>query len=200
MFGPFSWTVVVLILIFLIVTLVFASIGLWKGGEDADIFRDLLTIILAIAGVGIAAGGYLVYRVLEGIIERRAEHIYSDMRLADEAERFRSMAGERIHSGYTYWLFYKNTNQFSFLEQAITETERAYSRYAVNLDEGERPNQLVICAIRNNLAYYYAERQRPEDKKLARDYAEYINNKISIFPESRETWEDTYNFVLERYP
>lgn len=195
-----SLVVVGLVSVFLIVTLTCATIGVWRGVGNYILFRDLLTIILAVAGVSIAAGGYLVYRVLEGIVERRAESKYSEMRSADEAQRLRSTASIDIQAGYTYWLFYQNTGNTAFRESAIQRTERAYFRHAVNLDEEVRANQLVLCIIKNNLAYYYAERHRRKDRKISRDYAEYIYNKISIFPDKRDTWEDTYNFVMSRYP
>ena len=101
----FSWVVLILVLVFFIVTLIFASIGICRGADQYELFRDLLSVILAIAGISIAAGGYLVYRVLMNIIEHRAENIYNKMGSADEVERLKSMANVTLHSGYTYWLF-----------------------------------------------------------------------------------------------
>lgn len=211
MLRAFSWTVLVLLLVFLIVTLVFASIGLWRDPRAPELFRDLLTIILAIAGIGIAAGGGLVYMIINASMRRSAEEFHREMRLnveqfreevrsAVNEERLRSMALSHMSSGYGWWRSYKETSEVAHREEAIRETEYAYSSYAIHLDEKEADNQLVICAIENNLAYYYAERQRPEDRDLAREYAEYIRKKIPAHPHEKVTWEDTYKFVLQQYP
>lgn len=195
-----TWLPILILLILLIVLLVFGVIGLSNGATEGTLFRELLTIILVIAGVAIAAGGYLVYRLLEALNERRTERTYREAQKADETLRLRTLSHLYIHSGYTCWNFYKGTKQALYLEQAISDTETARNRYADNLDEQERENQKTICIIRNNLAYYYAERKRLEDKKIARDYAEYIYSKIIEFPERRLSWEDTYDFVRRQYP
>lgn len=181
-------------------TLVFASIGLWRDPEAADLFRDLLTIILAIAGIGIAAAGGLVYMFIDASVKRTTQDIKKEVMSAVDTARLRSMCLSHLSSGYSWWTSYQRSTASSDLEEAIRETEFAYSSYAIHLDEKQSDNQLIICAVRNNLAYYYAERQRPEDRNLAREYAEYIRKKIPTHPLKRVTWEHTYNYVLQRYP
>ncbi len=165
----------------------------YKIADRYELFRDLLTVVLAIAGLAIAAGGYLAFRVLSINIQKQALS-------AAETEMLRSSASSFIHIGYNQWVLYKNKKNKIYLEQAIDATERAYKAYASKLNEHERENELIVCRIRNNLAYYYAEKQSPTDKKIARDYAKYIYERIQKFPEFREDWEDTYNFVQIKYP
>lgn len=160
---------------------------------EYDLFKDLLTVILTIAGLAIAAGGYLVFQVLSTKIEKQALS-------AAETKRWRALATFFVHDGFNQWVLYKNTSNKEYLDRAIDATETAYEFYASRLDQRRRENELIICTIRNNLACYYAERQLPEDKKIARDYAKYVYERIKKFPRSRTQWEETYNFVKTKYP
>ncbi len=183
-----------------LMVIVFFGIFIWKFGANGfelvsrgTLFRDVLTIVLAIAGVVIAAVGYLVYRLASERIERRALREVS-------IEMQKSTARLLTYIGYVYWVDFDCTGETRYREQAIDLTRRAHDRYARELDERERENQLLIGAIRNNLAYYLAHRGKPEDRNLARGYAEYIHSISQNFPEEREEWEDTYKFVLQVYP
>jgi hypothetical protein len=164
--------------------------------EKYEIFRDVLTIVLAIAALFIAAAGYCIYRYLDERITRHA------IEAADSAARIEghfSSAYSLGQSGYIYWRTYKKTKDTDYLENAISFTELAY-RHAIWLNEQQREHQRLICAIRNNLGYYLAERGKMEDGTLARECAAYIKRKIVDFPEARAMWEDTYSFILEKYP
>lgn len=76
--------------------------------------------------------------------------------------------------------------------------ETAYSVYTVRLDE--RKHERLICDVKNNLAYYYAKRGSPVDRKTAREFADYIEERISKYPDAKETWVDTVEFVRKQYP
>jgi len=154
---------------------------------------DVLTIVLAVAGVVIAAVGYLTYRLASERIERRA---VAEVR----AETLKNKARLLTYIGYVYWVDFECTKDARYIEQAIDLTKGAHDVCARELDERERENELLIGAIRNNLAYYLAKRGRPEDRSLSRGYAEYIHSRSQNFPEQREDWEDTYRFVLQVYP
>jgi len=179
---------------------VFFGIFIWKFGANGfelvsrgTLFRDVLTIVLAIAGVVIAAVGYLVYRLASERIERRA---LGEVTI----ETLRSTARLLTYIGYVYWVDFEYTGEARYREQAIDLTRRAHNTYARKLDERERENELLIGAIRNNLAYYLANRGGSEDRNLARGYAEYIHARSQNFPEEKEEWEETYSFVLQVYP
>ena len=165
--------------------------------EKYETFRDVLTIVLAVAAVTIAAAGYGVYRYLDQRITRQA---IEEVRSAARIERHFSSAYGLGTSGYIYWLNYKKTTDDDYLAMAISLTELAYREHAVWLNEQEREHQRLICTIRNNLGYYLAKRGKPEDATFARECAEYIRRKIIDFPESKEAWDDTYSFILQKYP
>ena len=91
------------------------------------------------------------------------------------------------------------------LDQAIKATRRGYDLYVSELDEQERESERLICLAKNNLAYYYAERQKfvtvtSGEKKLAQDFAKYIYDRIDRYPEEAENWIDTYKFVQQQFP
>lgn len=161
------------------------------------IFRDVLTIVLAIAAVAIAVVGYVVYRYLDEHITR---HAIEEVRSAARVERYLSSAYRLVSSGYTYWVHYTNTKEKNSLELAISITERAYTEHAVHLDEHDREHQELICTIKNNLGYYLAERGKPEDGHVAHQCVEYIRSKEIDFPKRKTFWEDTYRFVINKYP
>jgi hypothetical protein len=62
----------------------------------------------------------------------------------------------------------------------------------------------LICWIKNNLAYYLAERQKlkaalPGDDVLAQQFAKYAYDRISKYPKGRGHYTDTYRFVQEQF-
>ena len=91
------------------------------------------------------------------------------------------------------------------LNQAIETTELGYDRYISELDEQERESELLICWIKNNLAYYYAERRKfeaakPGDAVTAQKFVKYVHNRIDKYPEEEEDWIHTYKFVQQQFP
>jgi len=124
----------------------------------------------------------------------------NEVTLVAETEMHKASGRLYTNIGLSYWTDYKITKNKEYLKQAIYLTEKAYSFHGSKLDERLRTNELLICTMRNNLAYYLAERKRPEDKEVARRYAEYIRQKMPNYPEYKERWNDTYNFVLRQYP
>jgi len=158
-----------------------------------DIFRDLLVIVLAIAGSIITMGGYLVYRVLSKLIQTQAESVVKVAMCKNAAWWF-------THLGYCHWINYKITNHADYLDQAIYFTEHALNK---TRELVEHENELLICDIKNNLAYYLAERAERKklgDREAAREYARYVYDRIGKYPAKKEAWIDTYKFVLRKYP
>ena len=172
----------------------------YEIADKYEVFRDLLTIILAIAGVSIAAGGYLGYRVVSVLFQRQIDAAIERARALARTDTHQVNAYVFATTGYAFWRTYAATEQISFLEEAIRFTEMAYTRHAARLDERQPENQRLICDIRNNLGYYLAARKKPEDRALARYCAEYIANKITAHPDVADTWQDTYDFIMQQYP
>ena len=106
--------------------------------------------------------------------------------------------------GFDFWTDYKATGKIEYLNRAIDRTKWAYDEYASKLDEKKPDNEKLICWIKNNWAFYLAERQKckePQkgDDVLALKLAEEAYEKIGKFPEHAEAWIDTYQFVRKQF-
>ena len=162
-----------------------------------DILKDTLAIVLTILAVGITVTGYGIYVILSGRLKNESE-------LASRIETAKGCARLFDQMGYTFWGYYdkRGKGDPQYLEMALYLTERSLM-YFNELPANEvkmQENNKLLCGLKNNLAYYYAERQKPEDKDIAKEYAEYIQKKISNYPEEKEAWQDTRDFVKKRYP
>lgn len=162
-----------------------------------ELLRDILGIILTAIAIGVAIFGTLAYLMLRQTLQAQAT-------AAAKTEMTRGCARLLNYIGYVYWIDYTAKKiPYEYLKQAIELTELAYTEHAKKLIEHE--NELLICSIKNNLAYYIAERQkfpkhaRPEDKKIAQEHATYIYSRLSKFPEQREAWWDTCQHVLKQF-
>jgi hypothetical protein len=154
--------------------------------------------IVAITGIIVAiivtlyAG--MLYIILSGKIQTLA-------RSEVEKEKYRMGANMLVDIGFVYWGDYQISKNNKFLEHAIRLTERAYSDYGSYLDESDSKNELLVCQIKNNLAYYYAKRLKIEDGAKARQYAEDILAKSHNFETlKRQQMLDTYKYVQRQFP
>ena len=171
--------------------------------DQYEVFKDLLTVILTIAGIAIGTVGYVIYRHVSERIESRmsknAEVIESGMRKKSEASLDLGVALTLCLTSYTFWQSYENTKQYFYLEGAIALTETAYERMSY-LDVREPKNESLMCEIMNNLGYYLAERKKGEDKEFAIVCANYIKDKMGKYPDQRGNWKNTYDFIFRQYP
>lgn len=192
---PISTVVCVAIFI---IPLLNSYIILHQIAERYEIFKELFTFILAITGV--VAVGYGIYRYIS---KRFVSHIESSVESSlkkEEKEIVNYGSGSLfLNLGYNTWQTYKVTRESEHLETAVFLTEKAYSIVS-ELDERETRNELLKCEIMNNLGYYLAERGRGEDREFARDCAQFIRNKIQKYPDKRASWQDTYDYILLKYP
>ncbi len=161
-----------------------------------DILKDTLTIVLAVMAVGIAVVGYSIYLILSGRLQIESAS-------ASRMESIKSAIRLFIISGYIFWENYDKTGkkETQFLELAIDLTERALSSFneLPEKEAGNRENDKLLCKIKNNLAYYFAEGKKPENKDTAIQYVEYLKERMSKYSEEKENWLDTYNFVYQQY-
>lgn len=164
--------------------------------DSYNVLRDTISIVLVVIAVGIAVFGYSVYLVISWRLKAEAT-------LASHVESLKSFVQLYIVSGYTYWENYAITGKKKpkYLDVAINHTESALQAYN-ELPESEakkRENEVYYYLIKNNLAYYFAERKKPEDADIAKEYAEYIRKGLTKYPKERGNWLDTYNFVYQQY-
>jgi hypothetical protein len=161
-----------------------------------DIFKDILTIVLTVLAVGITVIGYGIYLILS---ERLKIESASTARL----ETLKGSIYMFIHSGFIFWQSYDSLGkkEKQYLEIAIGLTDRAL-RFFNEFSDDEaksRENDELLCHIKNNLAYYYAERKRPVDKDLVKEYIKYLCERISRYTEHKEDWLETAEFVNKQY-
>lgn len=162
--------------------------------EEYVTFKDLFNITWVVIVAAISLYGYIVYRFL-------SERIRGQARSEAENEKCKMGAHMLLEVGFIYWADYKISKNNEYLNLAIRITEKAYDDYGSHLDDSE--NELLICNLKNNLAYYYAARTpiRLEDGVKARQYAKYILNESHEFEVSkRDEMINTYQYVQQRFP
>lgn len=161
-----------------------------------DVLKDTLTIVLSVSAVVIAILGYLVYLIM-------SERLRADTALTSRVESLKVSVRLFLISGYTYWEYYDaaTTKIPKHLVMAIEQTERALQTYNLLPEkDAKKPDMERECyLIKNNLAYYFAERRNKDDRERAIKYAEDIRDGISRFPKEKENWLDTYSFVKKQY-
>lgn len=162
-----------------------------------DVLKDTLTIVLTVLVIGIAVIGWAIYLIVLGQLQAKTAKAASMETVKGSVRLF-------IHAGFVFWENYdkatkKDTN---YLEIAISLTERALDFYhQIPVKETrDRETTRSFLLIKNNLAYYFALRKKPEDRDLAREYAEDVRRQASSYPGERANWVDTYQFVKQQYP
>jgi ABC-type multidrug transport system fused ATPase/permease subunit len=202
----------------------FGIIGKYEVREGYELFRDILTIILAVLGLSIAILGYLIYAFIlhsaKGKVEEWAadfqdkiEKVHKDFQ--DKIEKVHKDFQDKIEKeqkdfslysnsmlflnlGTSIWMEYVDKKKPEKLEYAINVTHRAYLD-TQGLDEGNKRYERLKCETMNNLGYYLAERKQDTDRKLANQCAEFILKKIPYYEESATNWKHTYDFIKKRY-
>lgn len=162
-----------------------------------DILKDTLTIVLAVVAVGIGVVGYSIYLILSGRLQTESAS-------ASRLETIKGSIRLFIHAGFVFWENYDNAKkkEAQHLDIAIGLTERAllFHNQLPEKEARNKENDRLLCLIKNNLAYYFALRGKAENKDLAKEYAEYIRERISKYSEEKDNWLDTYDFVKQQYP
>jgi hypothetical protein len=156
----------ILVVIFVICSYIYPYIAPSYQIEDQyEVFKDLLIILLTIAGIAMGTVGYVIHKHLlkftESTIRKNAEVIGNKMRKNAELSLDWSSTLNFYLTGYTFWNIYDETKQNMYLEAAIFLTEKAYERMSY-LDEQEPKNESLICGLMNNLGFYLATRKREE--------------------------------------
>lgn len=163
-----------------------------------EILRDIIAILLAVTGIV----GYAIYITMSKLIEERIKTYTEELHA-------RSLATTKMHVGFSNWNDYEKKkhrdkkSKLRILKNAIFNTKIAY-QYSLKLDGENRDNEYVILLIKNNLAYYLAERKRLGEAKegddvFALELIQYVYDRIYKFPTLRGTYLDTYRFVKKQF-
>jgi hypothetical protein len=174
--------------------------------EVFEIFIALLTTILAIAGL---IGG-LIYKVIIKRVEELSTAVKEDVRSLAKVQHHIALATVHLLGGYACWRDYRDMKRkgkkkkIEKLNLAIARVREAYDLHANHLYDQEPENEKLICWVKNDLAYYLAERQRygaalTGDDALAQQLAKYCYDRICKYPEKGEAYADTYQFVQKQF-
>lgn len=181
--------------------------GKYRGISQYEIFRDLLIIVLTLAGLGIALLGTGIYKWISKDLNIKTEkHIAGlDAKIkkkVDEEVNY-AMAVFFLELSYDYWRVYEvkgelQPDKSNELAIAIEQSKKALRR-TESLDVTQRKFESILCAVTNNLAYHLAARNRDKDTGKAISWAKYAYERRGDFDfEDSCSWMETYGFVLIR--
>lgn len=167
-----------------------------RNVNQYELFRDLLVIILALAGLAIAFIGLVVYELISKGLETKVEK-----KVAGEVNY--AISTIFLELSYDYWRAYEIGGKFqrdktNELERAIEKSKKALTR-AERLDTKQKIFEFTLCLAKNNLAYHLAARNRTKDTEKAISLAKYAYDRAGDFDfEKTCHWMETYGFVLIR--
>ena len=202
------WLSIILIVFVFIIGFIYSS--LFFGTYQADkytVFRDILTLILSISALSVAALGVAIYKIISQSFERqikaRIEKINFQWDERIQYEINRVISAFYLELSITYWRQYERDykmgkalpeNKKEFLDLALRTGEKALEKVS-KLDE--KKFEKLICSVKNNLAYHLAARGFPSDFQRIINLAKYAYDRIWNF-DYKDTWiwVETYAFVL----
>lgn len=178
------------------------------GGEPLASTVELSNLMIVIfALVAIFAGG--AYSVLSRQLQAENQQETQQTIKKAEGKIEGKMVGKHawlfLVAGKTFWDVYERSGRQNkdYLELAISLTNIAYEGETEEklrkMAEEDPEIQVMYCDILNDLAYYYAERGKSEDRIKALAFCEHIKDKIKEFPLAGADWQDTYEFVKQKY-
>jgi len=161
-------------------------------GHSLSVFRDILAINLATAGLFISVLSYSAYRILSIRLEQKTADFFRNKEDFLFARLFSSIS-------FTHYIEYELSKNFDYLEVAILQAKKAHS-FSRHLDSHDLDNLELQIDVLNNLCYYLASRGKKEDRDTALEYANVINKNIPLFPEKEDVlWLDTVTFARKVY-
>ncbi len=123
------------------------SLNLYPDNTEGE-FLTMLGILLALLG----AVGTGIYLWIQRNVEGDAKELMRGGRLSARAEAHITLA-------YTLWCLYEKDKKKESLDMAIEKIEIAH-KIARDLDPKDYAD--IICSVKDNLAYYLAEKQSKE--------------------------------------
>jgi len=183
-----------------------------------EVFRDLLAIVLTLAGLFIALLGAGVYRLIYGRLDAKAIECFASLDAKAKEHRasldatVKKKIDEEVNYAistlflelsYDYWRAYEVGGKFqrdktNELERAIEQSKKALAR-TERLDTKQKRFLGALCLAKNNLAYHLAARNWTKDTEKAISLAKYGYDRVGDFDfEMTSYWMETYGFVLIR--
>lgn len=202
------WLNTILIVFVFIIGFIYSSLFFGTYQVDRyEVFRDILTLILSISALSIAALGVAIYTIVSQNFERKVkvkiEEINSQWDEKIQCEIDRMFAALYLELSITYWRQYERDYKIGraltpekkeFLDLALRTGETALKKVS-KLDE--KKFEKLLCSVKNNLAYHLAVRGFAGDFQRIIDLAKYAYDRIWNFDyEDTWIWVETYAFVL----
>lgn len=177
-------------------------------GDVSTPFTDVVVFVMALIGVLVALASLGLWVGLRRVLE---EDLGNRILAAEETTRKEALCRMAARTADSFWSFYEEGHNKSFLNQAINMAEEALRYHqAIDLEstgirgqakkEKEKEMEECKCRIYNNLAWGYAERGKAEDTAKAHFFANYIRNRAKYFPEAEVDYLETHAYVLHRLP
>jgi len=202
------WSNTILIIFVFIIGFIYSS--LFFGAYQVDkytVFRDILTLILSISALSVAALGVAIYKLIylnfERQMKEKIEKINSQWDEKIQCEIDRMFSALYLELSITYWRQYERDYKMGrvlipekkeFLDLALRTGETALEK--VNKLDEEKFEKL-ICSVKNNLAYHLVMRGFASDFQRIIALAKYAYDRIWDF-DYKDTWiwVETYAFAL----
>lgn len=196
-----TWHWVIILLVVAIVLFIWGSFfhPFFSGKryiimKQYEVFRDLLAVILTLAGLGIALLGVAMYAWVSRALDDRVEKKVNEQTNSAAAALYLNLA-------YISWEVYENEEgqviegKEDQLKMAIKQSENALGRVKF-LDE--RKFGRVICLTKNALAYHLCMRGYCDDAERAIRLGKYVYDKRWDYDyiNLSHKFIETYAFVL----
>jgi hypothetical protein len=190
--------ILIISLIAILIHVGYNIMGKYEISDGYELFRDILTIILTILGLAIAALGYGIYQFILHSVERKSEkwaiEFQDKMDIRYKSFLLYTTSLIDLNSGHSFWLEYEAKKDSTLLNHAILLTKNAYS-HVQKLDTHKKRHELLKCQILNNLTYYLAERGKEGDIDLAEQYTKFFMGRIQKYPMLASNWKNTDTFI-----
>lgn len=163
------------------------------------VLYEVLTIVLAIAAIGIAALGLLAYRLIVSNVQLQVS------KSTDTSLKL-SRCAHKIDTGLVHWHLYQLSDGKPLparrvcIEQAIKETRQAFEILSEAIDAEGKDKERLFMTIKNNWAYFIYEKAllcgiEPFESRTALECLEYLECRVSLIPELSEEFMDTIEKV-----
>lgn len=192
--------------------------GKYRAVNQYEVFRDLLIIILTLAGLSIAVLGASLYMALKGRVEvvakkeakKRTDEVQAEVtqRLVLQNvktvlnlayENWRTIKTRTTQKGQKVEREYLQDWSIDVLMNILTFAEETLP-VAQNKDFWENvENKEHLMKLKNNLAFYMAYRQKDAHRKDARLYAKEIEEEARSQSVPDYEYLDTAAWVLRQF-
>ena len=171
------------------------EVGSSKSNIQFEAFRDILAIVLTLAGIFIAAIGGLAFLTLRSLLADSIEKIVNE-------RVWRALFRSRGMLGYTLAAQYESRKEGLMLALAI-EVFESMDQYTTELDEQVPDSEESIGEFRKNWGYSltlkHSSDLKAEDAKLALGFADYLESILIKHTQHANAWSHTIETIRQKF-